>query len=95
MTKCAEVYLCDNCDQDFDKLADLITHEIGCGKKEVVCLEVSSVSAKEAFLGNNFRLCKAGSGKAPSGHRRLKESQRPKAASYDKFMDIELARQQI
>ena len=34
-SRCVDVYLCDNCDKDFDSLQDLITHEKGCGKKEV------------------------------------------------------------
>ena len=34
-SKFVEVYLCDNCDKDFDSLQDLTTHEAGCGMKEV------------------------------------------------------------
>ena len=34
-SKCVEVYLCDNCDRDFDSLQDLTTHEKGCSRKEV------------------------------------------------------------
>ena len=34
-SKCVEVYLCDNCDEDFDRLQDLTTHGKGCSKKEV------------------------------------------------------------
>jgi len=88
LTKCVDVYLCDNCDKDFDSLQDLITHEKGCGKKEVVCLE-AGVTPQEAFLASNFKLCSRG-GNPPSA-RKLKEGQRPKASSYDKFMDIELS----
>lgn len=87
LTKCVDVYLCDNCDKDFDSLSELMTHELSCGKKEIVCID-EGVSAKEAFLRNNFKLSKIG-GKVPL--RKIKESQRPKAASYDKFMDIELS----
>ena len=125
------MYLCDNCDKDFDSLQDLITHEKGCGKKEVpiishtllsnnglslhmfidysqvVCLE-AGVTPQEAFLASNFKLCSRG-GNPPSARfhlalsqaenlisthfslRKLKEGQRPKASSYDKFMDIELS----
>ena len=35
LSKCVEVYLCDNCDRDFDSLQDLTTHEKGCDMKEV------------------------------------------------------------
>jgi len=88
LTKCVDVYLCDNCDKDFDSLPELISHEESCGKKEVICLE-EGVSPKDAFLGNHFKLVKLG-GSVPQT-RKLKESQRPKAANYDKFMDIELS----
>jgi len=88
LTKCVEVSMCDNCDKDFDSLQELMAHELTCGKKEIICID-EGVSAKEAFLRNNFKLSKIG-GKPP-GNRKLKESQRPKAASYDKFMDIELS----
>jgi len=88
LTKCVDVYLCDNCDKDFDSLQELISHEESCGKKEVICLE-EGISPKDAFLANHFKLAKVG-GSAPQP-RKLKESQRPKAANYDKFMDIELS----
>jgi hypothetical protein len=39
LTKCADVYLCDNCDKDFDSLNDLISHEKNCGKKEVISID--------------------------------------------------------
>merc|ERR1719350_1111173 len=84
LTKCVDVYLCDNCDKDFDSLQELISHEESCGKKEVICLE-EGISPKDAFLANHFKLAKVG-GSAPQP-RKLKESQRPKAANYDKFMD--------
>ena len=35
LSKYVEVYLCDNCDEDFDRLQDLTTHGKGCSKKEV------------------------------------------------------------
>ena len=69
----------------------------------------AGVTAQEAFLASNFKLCSKG-GNPPSARfrlfdilpkefhrnfilicRKLKEGQRPKASSYDKFMDIELS----
>ena len=88
LTKCVDVYLCDNCDKDFDSLQDLINHERGCGKKEVITLE-EGVTPQEAFLASNFKLCSIGGN--PPLLRKLKVGQRPKASSYDKFMDIELS----
>ena len=74
----------------------------------MVCLE-AGVTAQEAFLASNFKLCSKG-GNPPSARfrlfnilskefhrnfilycRKLKEGQRPKASSYDKFMHIELS----
>ena len=88
LTKCVDVYLCDNCDKDFDSLQDLINHERGCGKKEVITLE-EGVTPQEAFLARNLKLCSRGGN--PPLLRKLKVGQRPKASSYDKFMDIELS----
>ena len=34
-SKYVEVFLCDNCDEDFASLQDLTTHEKGCSRKEV------------------------------------------------------------
>lgn len=85
LTKCVDVYLCDSCDKDFDRLSDLIQHEKTCGK-EVVCMDEDR-SAQAIFLGN-VRLAKKGVEVTPT---KLKESERPRAANYDKFMEIDVA----
>ena len=47
------------------------------------------VTPQEAFLASHFKLCPKGGN--PPLLRKLKVGQRPKASSYDKFMDIELS----
>merc|ERR1719193_2287970 len=76
LTKCVEVYLCDNCDKDFDSPNALISHEKSCSNnKEVVCLGAGS-TPQQAFLGSSFQLSSK-KGNHPNA-RRLKEGQRPK-----------------
>lgn len=86
LTRCVDVYLCDTCDKDFDKLSDLLEHEKVCGKTDPVCSEEDR-SKQEVFLGN-VRLKKRGGRVVPP---KVKESERPRAANYDKFMEIDLA----
>jgi len=87
LTKCVDVYLCDTCDKDFDSLSQLLTHEKTCGKTPIVP-SVRIKSAQEAFLGN-FKLFRKGHPIPTS--RKIKESERPRAANFDKFMEIDVA----
>jgi len=86
LSKCVDVYLCDNCDKDFDRFSELLEHEKLCGKVvPVVCEEERA--AQSSFLGN-VQLIKRGAQKSPH---KVKDSERPRATNYDKFMEIELA----
>jgi len=100
MSSCVtpDIYLCDTCDKDFDSLTLLISHEKNCGKEEIIITveKPATLSAspprsiRQEPLMTYLRLRAAQSSK-PSPPRKLKESERPKAASYEKFMDIDVA----
>jgi len=85
LTRCVDVYLCDTCDKDFEKLSDLLQHEKVCGKVEPVCSDEER-NQQEIFLGN-VKLVK--NGKEPI-QSKVKETERPRAANYDKFMEIDV-----
>jgi len=81
-TKCVDVYLCDSCDKDFDNLASLVEHERICGQQEQ-----SLQSTFDTFL-SSLKLHKTGSS---VNKKEIKASKRPQAATYDRFMEIDLA----
>jgi len=86
LTKCVELYLCDTCDKDFDSLSNLLTHEKTCGKS-VPPPTVHVKGAQDAFL-KNVNLFKRG--QSMPTPRKIKESERPRAANYEKFMEIDV-----
>jgi len=86
LTKCVDVYLCDTCDKDFDSLSNLLTHEKTCGKT-VPSPTVHVKGAQDAFL-KNVNLFKRG--QSMPTPRKIKESERPRAANYEKFMEIDV-----
>jgi len=87
LTKCVDVYLCDSCDKDFDSLTQLLNHEKTCGKT-VIVPSILAKGAQDSFL-SNVKLFKKGH-PVPTP-RKIKESERPRAANYDKFMEIDVA----
>jgi len=87
LTKCVDVYLCDTCDKDFDSLSLLLTHEKTCGKVAPTP-SVHIKGAQDAFL-KNMNLFKRG--QPMPTPRKIKESERPRAANYEKFMEIDVA----
>jgi len=86
LTKCVDVYLCDTCDKDFDSLTQLLNHEKTCGKT-ITVPSILAKSAQDTFLGN-LKLFKKG--QPMPTPRKIKESERPRAANYDKFMEIDV-----
>jgi len=92
LTKCVDVYLCDTCDKDFDSLPLLLTHEKTCGKTPLAVPSIQAgvqvKSAQDSFL-SNVKLFKRG--QPMPTPRKIKESERPRAANYDKFMEIDVA----
>ena len=101
LTKCVELYLCDTCDKDFDSLSNLLvsitliiclcscldivqTHEKTCGKS-VPAPTVHVKGAQDAFL-KNVNLFKRG--QSMPTPRKIKESERPRAANYEKVPSL-------
>jgi len=86
LTKCVDVYLCDSCDKDFDSLPLLLNHEKTCGKT-ITVPSILARSAQDSFL-SNVKLFKKG--QPMPTPRKIKESERPRAANYEKFMEIDV-----
>ena len=79
LTQCQDVYLCDTCDKDFDKLTDLEAHERVCG-------EQVNQSSFESFL-SGLKLHRVGQ---TVSKREIRANERPRAKNYDQFMEIDL-----
>jgi len=88
MSNYADIYLCDTCDRDFDSLSLLMDHETMCGDDEIIISDPLA-TARTPPLFTYLRLRAQGSKTSPP--RKLKEQERPKAASYEKFIDIDVA----
>ncbi|XP_023336350.1 uncharacterized protein LOC111707472 [Eurytemora carolleeae] len=89
MSTYADIYLCDTCDKDFDSLPTLIAHEKDCGRAEVIIEPKPLHATKSDPLLTYLRL-KARGSKVTSS-RKLRDSERPRALSYEKFMEIEVS----
>jgi len=87
-TNCVDVYLCDTCDKDFDSLKLLLEHEKLCQKVIIEPKTQAESAAQDAFLSNMKLYRRSQPIPIP---RKIKESERPRAANYDKFMEIDVA----
>lgn len=92
LSACVDVYLCDTCDKDFDSLEDLIAHEKRCGKQERVSSSSRFPNRDQSSCDKYFSYLKLGRKTGTQTKvRKCKESERPRASSYNQFMDIDIA----
>ena len=87
---CADVYLCDNCGQDFDSALKVYAHEITCGMPHVQDTSLNDVAIEPAEPSTKFfqylRLQRTDElSQAPTQSSIV----RPKASSYSKFLSID------
>jgi hypothetical protein len=91
MSKClAELYLCDTCDITFESLPLLIAHERTCAQPEVESVVEPTIKHKKK-QSQLLAYLKLMDKKKPAEKKQLNEDERPKAASYEKFMEIDVS----
>lgn len=90
MSHCVtELYLCDNCEKSFDSLPIIMDHERTCAKKVEKVEPSVQEKIRHSALLNYLRL--GDKNQKPPARKKLKESERPRASSYEKFIDIDLS----
>jgi len=92
MSKClAELYLCDYCDITFDSLPKLIAHEKKCRPKPDIEEPTETTIKDKRKQIQLLKYLKLIDVKKTSAKKQLKEDERPRANSYEKYLDIDVS----